>query len=161
MSEARLQQLETQELAGGSGLGVDIKYVYVTATTGVKYIGIAYRMTAGENLNDAEIVRMSTAADDRVIKVDANGDMPIGVCYGAATSGGDAWIIREGFALVAFAGGAGGTPTRGYVAYVSGTAGKAANAATVPAATEHWREIGHVVATGTAGGNQVVALHFN
>lgn len=155
--EERIEQLETQEPI--TGMFVNFKFVYVASTTGVNYIGLAFLMTAGENLNDGEIVKLSQAADDRVIKVDADGDMPVGVCYGAATSGGSAWIIRDGFALVQFA--AAVTPTRGYVAYVSSTAGMAANSSTVPAALTHWREIGHVVATGTAGGKQVVALHFN
>jgi hypothetical protein len=45
--------------------------------------------------------------------------------------------------------------------YCSDTAGVAASANTVPAATTHNREIGHCTTTSSSGGLARCTLHFN
>jgi hypothetical protein len=54
--------------------------------------------------------------------------------------------------------------TRSYIAYSSGsTAGRIDTAASVPAASTHFREIGHTLESKTAGTNVLVKciIHFN
>jgi hypothetical protein len=121
--------------------------------------GFAILATAAENLTAGEIVSVSTATSERVMKAAANSDMPCGAVYATATSGNPVWIVVAGFAQVTFKGGV--TPTRGEVAFVSDTAGVADRDSALPAVAVHNREIGHVYKTGAAGSTTTCVLHWN
>lgn len=108
------------------------------------------------------VVAIDTTTDNAVKLVPANGDMPMGVIYNAGVADGDeVWVVRAGRAQVLMKNTV--SAVHGYVAYVSSTAGRADNAATIPDTTTHWREIGHPMES-VAGGTNVLAymiLHFN
>jgi len=119
--------------------------------------GYAVKFTAGEALNRGEIVSFGTT-DNTVKKAPANSDMPFGIVYQNASSGADVWIVVSGKAYVKAKGLV--TLTRGDIVYVSDVAGLANRSATIPT-SEHWREIGHCVSTGTASGLGLCLIHFN
>lgn len=126
--------------------------------------GIAIRMTnatAGLTVH-GQIVQADTASDNSFKTAVANSDMPIGVVYNSGVDvGGEAWVVVAGIAEVLMKNTV--APVHGYVAYASSTAGRADCAGSIPASTEHWREIGHILES-KAGGTDVLAkmiLHFN
>ena len=93
----------------------------------------------------------------------ANEDMPIGTVYDAGVADGSPCrIIVAGVAPVLM--NTNVAAVLGYVLTCSATGGRADAASTAPAATTHWREIGHVVraVAGTnPGGLAWGLLHFN
>lgn len=165
----------TQRLiSAGTGGGTYVEKFGVSntgAVSGPKFQittegGYAISMTAGENLAQGEVVSImqSTGTDGQVYKtpIAANEtDTPIGVVYAAATTGNPVWIVTNGIADVlpdtAI------TAARGNTLSVSTTtAGRVQQAATIPAATQHWREIGHFMNTGSGNGALTRAvIHFN
>lgn len=108
-------------------------------------------LVAGENLSRGEVVSNSTTTDGRVVKNPIDGDMPWGVVYADATSGNQVKVVTDGIAYVLPESGI--TAARGNVIYSSDAeAGRVDQAASVPAALTHWREIGHFVDTGSGNG---------
>jgi hypothetical protein len=156
LSDARTPTAHGTTHQGDSSDPVSSTCAFITVDG---YTGLAIKATAGETITKGHIVRLSQSADDRIIKVDANGDMPIGVAVSDIASGASGWVIVSGYAWVLSE--SGSTPTSGYIAYVSATSGEAAFAGTVPSAVTHFREIGHVVRSGTATNLILCVLHFN
>jgi len=98
-----------------------------------------------------EVVSNSTATDGQVLKNPVDGDMPWGIVYADATSGNPVKIVTDGIAYVLPE--AGITAARGDVIYSSSSAaGRVQQAASVPAALNHFREIGHFIDTGSGNG---------
>jgi len=89
--------------------------------------------------------------------------MPIGVMFeDGIADGQECWVVVSGIAEVLLVNSV--ATTRSYVAYSSATvAGRIDTAATVPAATTHFREVGHTLESKTAGTNVLAkcVLHFN
>lgn len=124
--------------------------------------GYAIKLIAGEALYKGEIVYMDISGVDlKVKKNPIDGDMPIGVVHADAANDAAVWIIVSGVAEVLPDSSV--TATRGYVIYSSSTtAGRVEQAATVPAVTQHFREVGHFIATGSGNGALTKAIiHFN
>lgn len=125
--------------------------------------GYYITVTAGEALTRGEVVQITQAggADGKVFKNAVGSDMPIGVVFANALINTSVKIIVSGIAyvlpepLI--------TATRGYVIYSGGTtAGRVDQAATVPATTTHFKEVGHFLDTGSGNGAITRAiLHFN
>jgi hypothetical protein len=108
-------------------------------------------LVAGEDLARGEVVSNSTTTDGRVVKNPTESDMPWGVVYADATTGNPVKIVTDGIAYVLPESGV--MAARGYVIYSSGSeAGRGAQASSVPAALQHWREIGHFIDTGSGNG---------
>lgn len=126
--------------------------------------GIAVRLTnkTGGATVHGTMVAADTTTDNAFKTCPANSDTPIGFSYGSGVAdGGEAWVVILGIAEVLMKNTV--APVKGYVGYVSDTAGRVNNAATIPGTTEHWREIGHCLES-KAGGTNVLAkfvLHFN
>ena len=92
-----------------------------------------------------------------------NGDMPFGVVYESGIADGfECWVVVSGIAEVLLDNTV--ASTRSYIAYSSSSvAGRIDIAASVPAATTHFKEIGHTLES-KAGGTNVLCkcvLHFN
>jgi hypothetical protein len=126
--------------------------------------GIMIKLTnrTGSNTVKGTIVSANLSNEEAFYTTPANGDMPIGIVYETGVANGsEAWIVISGIAEVLFKDTV--APTRGYVAYVSDTDGRAENSSSVPAATTHFREIGHPIQTKTAGTSVLakVVIHFN
>ena len=89
--------------------------------------------------------------------------MPIGVVYdNGIVDGSECWVVVSGIAEVLLVNTV--ASTRSYVAYSSSSvAGRIDIAASVPAATTHFREIGHTLESKTGGTNVLCkcVLHFN
>lgn len=117
----------------------------------------------GGNSVKGQIVSADTVGTDNAVYITpADGDMPIGVFYEAGVAdGAEAWVVVAGKADVLFKDTV--APVRGYVAHVSSTAGRADQSASIPSATQHWREIGHVLESKSSGTNILAkcVLHFN
>lgn len=92
-----------------------------------------------------------------------DGDMPIGIVYESGIADGlECWIVVSGIADVLLVNTA--SSTRSYIAYSSGTvAGRIDTASSAPAATLHFREIGHTLENKTSGTDILCkcVLHFN
>lgn len=129
--------------------------------------GFWVRMVAGEALYRGEVVASiqgAGGADGKVWKCPTSGnenDMPLGVVYADASANAEVWIITSGIAYVLPTSGV--TATRGYVLTASTTtAGRVDQAATVPAAATHFKEVGHFIDTGSGNGALTRAIvHFN
>jgi len=126
--------------------------------------GLMVKLTnrTGSNTVKGTIVSADLSNEEAFYTTPIDGDMPIGIVYEAGVANGSAaWIVVSGVAEVLFKNTV--APVRGYVAFVSDTAGRADISAAVPAALTHWREIGHPIQTKTAGTNVLakVVLHFN
>jgi hypothetical protein len=150
----------------GVGLGTGLKFEDKILQLEVLLTpigGVAIKVVAGENLFEGEVVQITQAggADGKVYKNAVNSDMPVGVVYADALADEDVWIVVSGIAYVLPT--AGVTATRGYVIYSSGTtAGRVDQAASVPAALQHFREVGHFLFTGSGNGVKTKAIiHFN
>lgn len=122
-------------------------------------VGLAFRYRANGAVTLGDMLEFSQTVSGRVKICAANSDMPVGPALNSAADGEWVWVGQYGKFNVMFKGGV--TPTCGYVGYVSDTAGRADNAASLPSTTQHNREIGHVVETGTAGGLGLVWMQFN
>lgn len=118
-------------------------------------------MIAGETLTRGQIVYQSqSGTGNRASIAPANSEMPIGVVYADTASGSAAKIVISGRAYVL--GKSTHTLTQGYVVYVSDEAGRGLSVNAVPAAADHFKEVGHVLVS--AAGNGLVGLcvvHFN
>jgi hypothetical protein len=123
-------------------------------------VGLAYRYQISGSVATGEVLELSQTVAGRVKQCVANSDMPIGVAMSDGNDGDYIWVGCVGKFYMLFKGGV--TGTAGYVAYVSDTAGRADNAATLPSTTLHNREIGHVISTGSSGGMALVHMtHAN
>lgn len=121
--------------------------------------GYAVKLTAGEDLYRGEIVWPGTS-DMTVVKTPANGDMQSGVVYADATNGNEVWIVVAGIAYVKPKDTI--TLTRQYVIYVSDTAGRVDQSASISVLPDHWKECGHVLESGSgAGALARCFIHFN
>jgi len=123
--------------------------------------GFDIKLTAGEALFRGEAVRIDPNNDNYVVKAPIDADMPIGTVFDDADNGADVWVTvaGRGYAKPTAA----VTATRGYVMICSGTtAGRVDQSATVPSATQHFRECGHFTENGSGAGVAAAAvLHFN
>jgi hypothetical protein len=154
-AERRLERLEALE--GANGLGA----VMFTADG-----GLAVLMVAGETLSRGNIVFAKNAggADGKAWKtVYTDGEsiqMPLGFVYQDAAADADVWIVTNGIAYALPETGI--TAARGNVVVVSNAEhGRVEQSATVPT-TEHWRECGHWIDTGSGNGALArLIVHFN
>ena len=124
------------------------------------YSGNAIYVETEEDVVKGQVMAFSATSNNMVRKVPANGDMPIGIASADVTAGNKVWVITTGWAWVLCLSNVTGVG----VLTVSGTAGLAEWASAVPAAPQHFREIGHN--TTTADGSSTPALvlasvHFN
>lgn len=116
----------------------------------------------GSSSVKGQIVAASTDYDGSFMTSPANGDMPIGIVYDAGIADGQSvWIVVSGVAEVLSKDGQ--APVRGYLAYNSDVAGRADYSSSVPATSQHNREIGHVLESKSSGTNVLakIVLHFN
>lgn len=129
--------------------------------------GLLVQLTVGTGtIYRGEIVCISQSGSNKcVYKNPTSGnefDMPIGVVYDLSrTAGQTVWVCVSGITYVLPETSA--TATRGYVIYTSSSeVGRGAQAATVPVAATHFREIGHFIETASAVNTWGLAvLHFN
>jgi hypothetical protein len=127
--------------------------------------GIAIKLTnkTGANSVKGTVVYADPAVDNAFEVNPTNGDMPFGVVYESGIAdGSECWVVVSGIAEVLLVNTV--ASTRSYVAYSSGSvAGRIDTAATVPAATTHFREIGHTMESKTGGTDVLIKclLHFN
>lgn len=125
--------------------------------------GLAVKVVAGENLVRGEVVyvKSTSGADGKVWKNPIDGDMPVGIVYANADADAEVIIITNGIAYVLP--NAADTAVRGNVIFSSSTtAGRVDQAASTPAATQHFRECGHWLDTGSGAGTITRAIvHFN
>jgi hypothetical protein len=86
--------------------------------------------------------------------------MPIGVVFADATANAEVVVVTSGIAYVLPE--SDQTGARGNVIFVSASeAGRVDQSASTPT-TEHWREVGHFIDTGSGNGALTRAiLHFN
>lgn len=128
--------------------------------------GLAVQVVAGENVVRGNVVyvKIASGADGKVWKtVASDGEaiqMPVGVVYANASADAAVWIVTGGIAYVLPESGI--TATRGNVLVVSNAEdGVVEQSATTPT-TEHWREVGHWLDTGSGNGALTRAfIHFN
>jgi hypothetical protein len=110
-----------------------------------------------------QVVQVYATTDNAYAVNAINSDMPIGIVYDAGVADGSSVrVVVAGKAdiLVDSA----QTIARGRVVYSSGTtAGRVDSAATVPAASTHFRECGHMLETKTNTGSTLCrcVLHWN
>lgn len=128
--------------------------------------GFYVAVTAQETLYRGEVVSVIQGAggsDRQVKKTPTSGnenDMPIGVVYANVAAGSTAYIVTSGIAYVLPT--AAVAPVRGYVITASTTtAGRVDQAATVPAAATHFKEVGHYIESASAGVAARAVIHFN
>jgi hypothetical protein len=124
--------------------------------------GFAIQMVAFQDISRGHVLAIRDGGSAlQVEKNPVDSDKPIGVAYNNAYSGDLIYVVISGLAYVLPD--AAITAVQGYVMYSSGTtAGYAAQSASIPATTQHWREFGHFAENGSGDG--VLArgiLHFN
>lgn len=150
-----------------TGSGTPTEKLTVDATgnvSGLKFRitpegGYAILLTAGEALNQGEIVKVG-AADNTVIKNDIAGDSPIGTVYATVANGAPVWIVVNGIGPVKTE--VGTSAALGQILYQGATSAGMAQAATsAPGTTQHNREVGHALTAGTSGAIVQAVLHFN
>lgn len=141
---------------------------YQTASPKIKLTpegGYAVLLTNKTGANSVKgTVAIADPSVDSAFEINPiNGDMPIGVVYdNGIVDGSECWVVVAGIAEVLLVNTV--ASTRSYVAYSSGSvAGRIDTAATVPAATTHFREIGHTMESKTGGTDVLIKclLHFN
>lgn len=129
--------------------------------------GLAVPVYAGEDLSRGHIVtslQLATALDGHVYKVPTSGnnlETPQGVVYADAYKYQLVWIVVIGIAYVLPVSSV--TAGRGYVIYCgTSEAGRGEQSASLPSVTNHAREAGHWLDTGTGNGVLTRAiLHWN
>lgn len=109
------------------------------------------------------VVMVSDTTDNAFRANIVDSDMPIGVVYeNSVADGQECFVVISGIAEVLLVNSV--AITRGYIVYSSATvAGRVDSAASAPAATQHFREIGHALES-KVGGTNVLAkcsIHFN
>ena len=118
----------------------------------------------GESSVKGKVVSASTTADNEAI-LQTNEYDAFGVIQQAGVAqGSEMWVwVTGSICQVLFESGV--TPTRGYVAICSDVDGRADQFSNpgngLPAVDIHFKEIGHILQTGSAGGLALVTLHFN
>ena len=108
------------------------------------------------------VVSASTTIDNGVDIAPADSDMPIGaIAENGIANGSPVKVTVSGKAYVLIKDGL--VSTRGYWCGMSDTAGRMYEAAVVPAATNHFREIGHSLQSAAAGASVLILIdmHFN
>lgn len=111
---------------------------------------LAFRATLNSDVSQGMVLQFSQSVDGTVEIAAANSDLPIGVAYSDGVKGQRIWVVYNGFAQVLFKTGV--TGTKGYVVYVSDTAGYADNSSSLPSTAQHNREFAHCFKDGTSGG---------
>lgn len=124
--------------------------------------GFACRFTAGEGMTRGHLLYVNpTGSDGNVWKNPVNGDFPMGTLYDpTAVAGNEVWVTVAGigYALAD----TGNAPARGQIVVSSSaTRGLGSQSTTVPAITEHVREVGHFIESGVANTPARIILHFN
>lgn len=123
--------------------------------------GYAVKLTnkTGGNSVKGQIVIAASGTDNAFATAAADEDMPIGIVYNAGIADGqECWVVIAGRCEVLVdAGGA----TRGYVLYCGTTGGSATASATVPAITNHMREVGHALTSRADAGLVFCITHYN
>lgn len=128
--------------------------------------GLAICVVAGENLVRGNVVyvKIASGADGKVYKtIHTDGEsiqMPVGFVYADADADSYVWVVTNGIAYALPESGI--TAARGNVVIVSNAeTGRVEQAATTPT-TEHWRECGHWLDTGSGNGALArLIIHFN
>jgi hypothetical protein len=121
---------------------------------------ICVPMVADETIAIGDILYISqSGTSGRVSKCPASNEMPVGIAKTAGNAAATILVCVAGICQVLFKTGV--TPTMGYVAYTSDEAGHADCASTVPVAATHFREVGHIIESGSSGGLARCFIHFN
>lgn len=103
------------------------------------------------------VVQADTVADNACKVAVVSSDMPIGIMYDDGVADGSlVWVVVSGIAQVLMKNTV--ASTRGYISFVSSTAGRVDQAATIPVAATHDMEIGHPIES-VVGGTNVLAKH--
>lgn len=106
--------------------------------------------TAGETLYRGENLYISQS-NGKLYKAPTSSDMAIGFCYRDCSADDNCYFIRSGIAYVLPESGL--SLSKGYVMTSSTSeAGRVQNASTVPSATQHFRETGHVLEDSSGNG---------
>lgn len=127
--------------------------------------GLAVRVLAGENMARGDIVYMRQAggADNEYWRTPTSQFNPTGTVWDTSVTAGNYFtMVVAGLGYIRPESGI--TATRGYVAFTSASeVGRADQDAAAPASSvEHFREVGHFVATGSGNGVATLAvIHFN
>lgn len=127
--------------------------------------GVAVKYTAGENLVEGNVVRVTGV--NTVSKIVVDVPDPIEVVYAAASAGQDVWVVITGIAKVYFVGNTtAGQFARGFLtadggSYVTGQAICEAVPTAPFASDKHFYEIGHVLETRVGAGLAKTNIHFN
>ena len=144
----------------------------ITKVMASSYVAIGFDSSTGERgfltlegnnsgsaIAKGTVVAVDLANDDSIIPQNNTFDA-IGVAAEDIANGEAGWVWKNGsVALVLYT----STPTRGYVAICSPTAGYATSVAVPssnPITAEHFKEIGHVKGP-TSGNLTMTELHFN
>lgn len=126
------------------------------------YGGHSVWLIAGEDLVEGEIVAIPQSGSSMVVvKNPIDSDWPIGAVYANANVGELVQVVVGGIAYVLPE--AAVTAVKGYIIYSSdATAGRVDQSATTPSVTQHNREIGHLLESGSGAGVKARAiLHWN
>lgn len=124
--------------------------------------GLYTLLVAGESLARGEVVYIkdTSGADGKVWKCPTSNDKPIGIVYANASANAAVKIVTNGIAYALPESGI--TAVRGNVMLTSTTAAGRVAQSAAPNTTEHWRECGHFLDTGSGNGALTRAvLHFN
>ena len=108
------------------------------------------------------IVSVSSTTDGAFMLNPIDGDMPIGVVTEVVAADALCYICVSGIVPVLLVDSV--ATTRSYVGFSSASvSGRVDTSATVPAAIQHFREIGHTLESKSAGTNVLVKMvvHFN
>lgn len=127
--------------------------------------GFAVKLVAGETLAKGDVVALSSSTAGRVAKTAADYDEPAGIVYSdlagnttGIASGSSAWIVVHGIAKVNIDT-AVSLNSWLRTSLSGGTAGRAATG--TKDATTHWKEVGHALEAGAAGGQVLALLSFD
>jgi len=117
----------------------------------------------GANSVKGMVVAVSTVTDNSFMVNPIDGDFPMGIVYeDGIADGQETWVTVSGKAQVLLVDAV--ATTRGYIMVSSSTtAGRVDTTLAIPTPVVHFREIGHVLESKTAGTNVLVwaIIHFN
>lgn len=113
--------------------------------------GVDHAFVMDENVTRGDVVEVG-ATDMQMKKIAVDSDKPVGTVFDVSVSAGEkAWITTDGVGYIKPESGV--TATRGDVCFSSDAeAGTCDMQAAVPAATRHFREIGHALEDGSGAG---------